>query len=90
MGELVVLGIPPEEETLLAHVKVEALEAAIPEADYRILFAYVALGLVLGRLRGSQTMQHGQPDQTLRLVLQPAEEVLQLDRYLLIAIDGLL
>lgn len=74
-----VLGISSEEETLLAHVKVEALEAAIAEADNWILFAYVALGLMLGCLSGSQTMQHWQPDQTLRLVLQPAEEVLQLD-----------
>lgn len=73
-----VLGISSEEETLLAHIKVEALEAAITEAYNWILLAYIALGLMPGRLRSSQTMQHRQPDETLRLVLQPAKEVLQL------------
>lgn len=31
MGELVVLRLPAAEETLLAHVEVEALQATIPE-----------------------------------------------------------
>jgi len=77
MGELVILGIASKEETLLAHVEIEALEATITEAHNWILFAYVALGLMLCRFCGSQTMQHGQPDETLWLVLQPAKKVLQ-------------
>lgn len=77
MGELVILGIASKEETLLAHVEIEALEATIPEAHNWILFAYVALGLMFSSLGGSQAMQHRQPDKTLRLVLQPAQKVLQ-------------
>lgn len=85
-----ILGIASKEETFLAHIKVEALEAAIAEAHNGILLAYVALGLMLGCLGGSQTMQHRQPDKTLRFVLKPAEEMRQLYGNFLIAIDGLL
>lgn len=40
-----VFGITSKEETLLAHVKIEALKATITEANNGILFAYVAFGL---------------------------------------------
>jgi len=90
MRELVVLGVATEEETLLAHVEVEALEASVAEAHDRVLLADVALGLVLGRLRRRQAMEHGQPDEALGFVLQPAEEVLQLNGDVLVAVDGLL
>lgn len=85
-----ILGIASEEETFLAHIKIEAFEAAIAEAHNGILLAYVALGLMLGSFGGSQTMQHRQPDKTLWFVLQPAKEMLQFDGNILIAIDGLL
>jgi len=86
----VVLGVAAEEETLLAHVEVEALEASVAEADDRVLLADVAFGLVLGRLRRRQAMEHRKPHEALRFMLQPAEEVLQLDGDVLVAIDGLL
>lgn len=85
-----ILRIASKEETFLAHIKVEALEATIAEAHNGILLAYVALGLMLGRLGGGQTMQHRQPDKTLRLVLQPAQEMLQFYGNFLITIDGFL
>lgn len=90
MCKLVVFGISTEEETLLAHVEVEAFEASVSEAHDRVLLADVALGLVLGRLRCRQPVEHRQPHKTLRLMLQPAEEVLQLDGDLLVTVNGLL
>ena len=85
MRELVVLGLAPGEEARLAHVKVEAFEAAIAKADDRVLFADVALGLVFGRLGCRESMQHRQPDHALRLLLQPAEEVHGFDLALVLA-----
>ena len=50
-------------------------ELHIPEPNDGVLLADVALGLVFGGFSGRQTMQHRQPDQTLRLLLQPIQEV---------------
>lgn len=66
---------PSGEETRLTHVKIEALQAAIPQPHDRILLARVALGLVLGRLRRRQPVQHRQPHQRLRLLFEPGEEM---------------
>lgn len=46
MTQFVIFGIASEEETLLAHVEVETLEAAITESNYRILLANVTLCLL--------------------------------------------
>jgi hypothetical protein len=77
MSQLVVLGVLAEEEAVLTHVKVEALETPVSEANDRIFFTYVALGLVLCRLGCSQSMHYGKPHETLRFVLKPAEKVLR-------------
>lgn len=79
MRELVILRVFAEEEAGLAHVKVKAFETAIAEADDWILFADVAFRLVLCGLSRGQTMHHWKPDETLRLMLEPAEEVLRFD-----------
>ena len=45
MTEFVIFGITSEEETFLAHVEVEALEATIAKANNGIFLADVAFGL---------------------------------------------
>lgn len=63
------------EKARLTHVEIEALEAPIPQTDYRELLARVALGLMPGALRGRHPMQHRQPHEALRFLLQPRQEV---------------
>lgn len=45
-----------------------------PEPDDGAFLADVALGLVLGRLRGSHAVQHRQPHHRLRLETHPVQE----------------
>lgn len=45
MAEFVILCIATEEETLLTHVKIEAFQTAIAEANNRIFFADVTFCL---------------------------------------------
>lgn len=82
MSQFMVLGILAEEETRLAHVKVKTFQAAIAETDDRIFFADVAFRLVFGGLSCGQTMHYWKPNETLRFMLEPSEEMLSLDRSL--------
>lgn len=45
MTKFMIFGITSKEETLLAHVEIETLKAAITEANNGILFANVTLCL---------------------------------------------
>lgn len=61
MCHLVALVLAPlaVEEASLAHVEVEALEAAVAEAQDGRLLADVALGRVSCRLGRHEAVQHG-------------------------------
>ena len=45
MTKFVIFGITSKEETLLAHIEIETLKAAITEANYGIFFANVTFRL---------------------------------------------
>lgn len=80
MRQFMIFRILAEEEARLAHVKVEAFQTAITEANDRILFANVTLRLMSRILAGEHSMHDRKPHQTLRLMLQPAEKMLRLNR----------
>jgi len=79
MVELESLYLSTRKEARLANVKVEVLQRAISKADNGILFANGALGVMSCRLGHNESMQHGQPNDGLRLQLEPFEKVLQVD-----------
>lgn len=54
MAEFMALLSPTREEAILTQIGVETFQTTISETDDRILFADVALGLVLGRFGGAQ------------------------------------
>lgn len=58
MTELMIFTAAAKEEARLTHVKIETFQAAIAEAHNWIFFTYVAFGLMLCTLSGSQTMQN--------------------------------
>jgi hypothetical protein len=72
---VLVLSSLAGKEAVLAHVKVEALETAVPESLDGTGLADVALGLVQGRLGRHEAVQHGKPDHALRLLLHPVKKV---------------
>lgn len=45
-----IFGISTEEETFLAHIKVETFQTTIPESDYWVFLADIAFGLMFGVL----------------------------------------
>ena len=69
-------GCFAQEEAVVAHVKIEALLAVVPKPHDGTDLADSALDtVVLGRLGRGQPMKYGQPDQALRLLLQPPHEI---------------
>lgn len=80
MIRFVTLGSKSQEETIVAKVKIEALEAVVAEADDGEDFACFALGVVGGQFRCTEPVQNGQPDKRLRFFLQPFQELLAIDR----------
>lgn len=114
MRQFMILRLAAREETVLAHVEIEAFQASVSETfrsprvssradlEYRrplkirvspepsdgVLLAYVTFRLMLGALRGGESMKHRQPDHALRLLLQPAQKVHRL--YLVLVLPGLL
>ena len=73
MRHLVVL-VPSSlggEEAVLAHVEVEALEAAVAEAHDGTRLADVALRLVPSRLSRDKTVEDWQPNHRLRFLFHP-------------------
>jgi len=62
MSKFVIFGLSSREEARLTHVKVEAFQTAVPEANDWIFFADVTLGLVFGSFSSGQSVEHRQPD----------------------------
>ena len=79
MVEAEALDLTAGEEARLTNVEVEVLERTVAEAEYRMLLAHRALGVVARRLGGDEAMQHRQPHNGLRLELEPLEEVADRD-----------
>ena len=76
MGDFVAFGCFAQEEAVVAHVEVEALLAVVTKPHDGTDLADSALDtVVLGRLGRGQPMKYGQPDQALRLLLQPPHEI---------------
>merc|ERR1719266_1609229 len=78
---LVILVAPtfPGKKALLAHVKVEALQAPVSESKDGVLFADVTFCLVESALSRSEPVKYRKPDHALRLLLHPVEKMKRLD-----------
>ena len=69
MSDVMVTRCSSREETVLADVVIEALEASEAQTNDGIFFTDLAFGLVLHALSAGQTMEGRNPDHTLWLLL---------------------
>ena len=63
----------------MANVQVETAAAVVAKPDNGVDAADFAAHVVGGRLRRGQTVENGKPDQGLRLLTQPGQELVHVN-----------